>query len=112
MLLKELELTQQCLMVNPKSYGSWYHRCHCMLAMTDPNWQREIQLCDVYLSRDERNFHCWDYRVFASAASNRDPADELAFTLESINVNFGNYSAWHRRSKLLPLTHPHAEHKV
>ena len=102
MLLKELELTQQCLMVNPKSYGSWYHRCHCMLAMASPEWAREVALCDRYLSMDERNFHCWDYRVFAASSAE----NELAFTMDRINVNFSNYSAWHRRSKLLPLLHP------
>jgi len=103
---KEIELTQQCLMSNPKSYGAWHHRCYSLDQMDSPPWQNELALCDRFLSMDERNFHCWDYRQMAAKKAGQTPEKELEFTRERINTNFSNYSAWHYRSKLLPLTNP------
>lgn len=106
LLLKELDLTQQCLMTNPKSYGAWHHREWSLGKMNSPDWPREIGLCNKFLQLDERNFHCWDYRKMAVGKIGLNPEQELSFTMERINVNFSNYSAWHYRSKLLPHVHP------
>lgn len=56
--------------------------------------------------------HGWDYRRFVvghlrnNAESQEELAkitqDEYDFTTKKINQSFSNYSAWHRRSKLLP----------
>jgi len=106
---KEVELTQQCLMSNPKSYGAWHHRCYSLDQMSSPPWQNELSLCDRFLSMDERNFHCWDYRQIAARKAGQTPEKELEFTMERINTNFSNYSAWHYRSKLLPVTNPNPD---
>lgn len=115
----ELDLTEQCLMVNPKSYNSWHHRCWTLEQNPQADWQRELQLCNKYLKYDERNFHTWDYRRYVSAKAAVPAEQELDFCTDKIKVNFSNYSSWHHRSLLLPALYPNeqqdrpmSEHKL
>jgi len=105
----ELDLTEQCLMVNPKSYSAWHHRCWTLEQDPRADWQRELQLCNKYLKYDERNFHTWDYRRYVTAKAVVPAAQELDFCTEKIKVNFSNYSSWHHRSLLLPELYPNEQ---
>lgn len=102
----ELHFLESCLKVNPKSYGSWFHRGWVSARLPRLNWARELSLCDRCLSLDDRNFHCWDYRRMVVKMSGVSVEKELEFTDRLIGSNFSNYSSWHYRSTLLPLLHP------
>ena len=83
----------------------------------------ELKLCDKMLGMDERNFHCWNYRLLTSlqylkeiesrlSQINQDIAHqvkniflekECTMAYNLIKKNFSNFSAWHYRSKLMPI---------
>lgn len=78
----------------------------------------ELKLCDKMLGMDERNFHCWNYRLYvamlylkeieyrakeAKEAKRGFLQKECSIAETLIKKNFSNFSAWHYRSKLMPI---------
>lgn len=121
-LAKEIKSILPIMMKNPKSYLLWYHRVWCLVKYVEieiklktPLGQSiligEIGLCNKFFQKDDRNFHCWNYRVkllslisiYFQDTFQKFIEDELKFTLGKITVNFSNFSAWLYRSKLIPI---------
>ena len=68
-------------------------------------------MCNKFFLKDDRNFHCWNYRVkilslisiYFQSTFQKFVEDELKFTIEKVTMNFSNFSAWLYRSKLIPI---------
>ncbi|XP_017775253.1 PREDICTED: geranylgeranyl transferase type-2 subunit alpha [Nicrophorus vespilloides] len=111
-MTSEIKLTEQCLLANPKSYGSWYHRFWVLDRHPKPDWNGEFALCSLYLMKDDRNFHCWDYRRLILEKIGIDLDAERKFSTERININFSNYSSWHYRSTLKQLNQESLDEEI
>lgn len=121
---RELDFLVKSIMKSPKSYTLWFHRQWVIdLGLKEERLRQkesskildnELRLCDKMLMMDERNFHCWNYRLstallYLKEIPLREGTQEVAFIEKEcamaeglIKKNFSNYSAWHYRSKLLP----------
>ncbi|CAL5430551.1 unnamed protein product [Camellia sinensis] len=94
---EELRVTESALAKNYRSYGARYHR-KWVLSKGHSSVDRELQLLGVFLKKDSRNFHAWNYRRFVAALKIRSDEEELHFTTDLINENFSNYSSCHNCS--------------
>ena len=71
----------------------------------------EIKNCNLFLQKDDRNFHVWNHRLtifyMIKNIFHDDFANflisELEFTISMVKNNLSNFSAWHYRSKLIPI---------
>jgi geranylgeranyl transferase type-2 subunit alpha len=51
----ELKFTQELVRSHPKSYWVWKHRVWVLDNMDEPDWGRELKLCQIMLDIDPRN---------------------------------------------------------
>ena len=122
LIKREIKSIFPIMMKNPKSYLLWYHRVWCLSKVLEIETAQnvplekciimpEIELCNKFTLKDDRNFHCWNYRVqlltlinkHYSPTFNTFVSNELAYTLEKIKFNFSNFSAWNYRAKLIAI---------
>ena len=107
----DLQLNESCIEKRDvKSYGTWEHRRWLMRNLICSETKakllrRDLQLCATLLKSDERNFHCWGYRMFAcnilKELGKYDDDEEMKFANSCAEENFSNYSAWHARAKII-----------
>ena len=106
-LVAELRVLEAAIGKNAKAYCLWTHRLWVidqLVAQGDTSiLATELALCAKFLKMDERNFHCWGYRLAVSSRAGLTPTEQLDFTTEKVNANFSNYSAWHYRARFLSL---------
>ncbi|KAG9232487.1 geranylgeranyl transferas-like protein type II alpha subunit [Amylocarpus encephaloides] len=115
----DLEFLFPIMIKYPKCYWLWNYRLWLLQQANerlDPGitrglWEREMILVGKMLVKDSRNFHGWGYRrkVVSELESEKlhgrsmvEP--EFEYTTKMIHGQNGlsNFSAWHRRSKLIP----------
>ena len=102
---QELTVSADGIIRNPKSYGAWYHRVWIMRRFHN-DFDKELQLCKSFLSQDQRNFHCWNYRrellkqmeIEGTCPILSLVQNEFQFSEDKIRENFSNYSSFHHRS--------------
>ncbi len=119
LLTADLEFLFPIMMKFPKCYWLWNYRLWLLQQANqrlDPViarglWNRELILVGKMLVKDSRNFHGWGYRrkVVAELESSKLDGQSMAetefeYTTRMIHGDKGlsNFSAWHRRSKLIP----------
>lgn len=120
-ILDDLAFLLPLLRKFPKCYWIWNYRIWLLDEASrrlPPKiaydiWQKELGLVGKMLSLDGRNFHGWGYRrkvvseleklsaKLDSAGTSMTEA-EFNYTTKMIESNLSNFSAWHRRSKLIP----------
>jgi geranylgeranyl transferase type-2 subunit alpha len=126
----ELKLLQKLILKDPKSYCLWYHRQWCIVEgikkeediINSAIIKNEQDLCAMMLTKDERNFHCWSYKIwlldtYCNEIKRRDTPDkeeilkdiykkEYEQCMKIVNKNFMNYSGWFYLGKLYRYVFP------
>lgn len=114
LVFSELKELFKMAMSDPKSYEIWFHRIWIIKQFStiekqlSPKFeigrkiiQEDLQICEKYLKKDERNFHVWNYRLeLNKLLIEIDPSTieqaiekELTFIMAKLDENSSNYSA-------------------
>jgi len=117
LIIRDLEFIFPLMIQFPKCYWIWNYRLWLLKegnARLEPTvarelWNRELVLVGKMLTRDSRNFHGWGYRrtVVSELESSKlhgtsTVESEFEYTTKMIKANLSNFSAFYRRSKLIP----------
>ncbi|KAF2668783.1 protein prenylyltransferase [Microthyrium microscopicum] len=115
LIASDLQFLVPLMVQYPKCYWIWNYRMwlldqvktHLELDQAVQFWKEEVGLVGKMLTRDERNFHGWDYRrhVILQLEELQQVSmveSEFEYTTKMIRKALQNFSALHYRSKLIP----------
>jgi geranylgeranyl transferase type-2 subunit alpha len=118
LISSDLQFLVPLLLQFPKCYWIWNYRIWLLdqiegtLKLEDGLrlWKEEMGLVGKMLTRDERNFHGWDYRRHVVSQIERIQGSEakslvepeFEYTTKMIRRALQNFSALHYRRKLIP----------
>lgn len=93
---KELIFNQTIIATkNSKCYSVWHHR-YWIILKGYGNKESELELCNKLLEKDQRNFHCWGYRLkIVKLLGDSQKELELKYANDMLSKNLSNYSAMH-----------------
>lgn len=119
LLKQEIQKITALTMSSPKSYVLWNHR-EFVLNQASPYEAdngmyskclliQDLAMCNLFLMKDDRNFHVWNYRLVVVLLISKyfndkfyDLLDkEIEFSMKKIKESCSNFSAWHYRAKLI-----------
>lgn len=119
LIQRDLEFLFPIMIKFPKCYWLWNYRGWLLqqanmrlpVDIARELWARELVLVSKMLVKDSRNFHGWGYRrhvveaLESSALNGKSMVEsEFEYTTRMVHAPNGlsNFSAWHRRSRLIP----------
>ena len=105
-LQAELRLSEKLLTLDDRNFHGWGYRRFVVATLSKVAGRSSDASTDEKYSRsDASTDEKYSIRETESESNANSNAEELKYSTEKIEANFSNYSAWHHRTKYLPLVH-------
>eukprot|EP00892_Ulva_mutabilis_P003093 jgi/Ulvmu1/12785/UM097_0012.1 len=104
---KQMQLVEQCLQKNHKSYSAWHQR-QWLVEQGHVDKAQDLKAVERHLDQvngDPKNFHAWKYRSWLTRQMQLAPSVDLDFTERLLKTDPSNFSAWHIRMRALAAQH-------
>jgi len=94
-----LDLTESIIRQNPAHYSAWQYRYKTLIALNVP-LDAELRLMDELAVTYLKTYQVWHHRRLLVQLTN-DPAPELAFIADALQIDTKNYHTWSYRQWIL-----------